>query len=332
MNRAISKIMTAVLALAVLCIGVGASVAAEKQKQEQVEQHTYVSKTIIDVPWGDAPHEFGLSKGPETFGVRTFTLDRKGNIYIYDHVKRYIKKYDKDGNFEGNIGPVTLGSSIAVGVNGHIFVIRGHAVDEYLKNGKLLKTHQISGGIGLTPGYGQGIKFDEAGNLLVNDGYTLYQIGRTANGKFEALSHKKQKESKRRGDPSNRKDRRIKTKVKSDNLAMLQILDDEGNILKEKPMHAPESFGGVQIIGQDGDGFIYVQAGILLKSDARIEVRKYSEEGNLFKTINLQMGYYTEPNKITEVDGEGNVYQLLPAKEGVKIIKWEQIDEGDAKK
>jgi hypothetical protein len=33
MNRAISKIMTAVLALAVLCIGVGASVAAEKQEQ-----------------------------------------------------------------------------------------------------------------------------------------------------------------------------------------------------------------------------------------------------------------------------------------------------------
>jgi hypothetical protein len=318
MNEMTNKIMTAVLAVALLCMGVGASNAAE------VQQQTYVPRTIVDVPWGDAPEEFGLSKGPETDGARTFTLDRKGNIYIYDNVKGFVKKFDKNGTFEGNIGPVTLGPSIAVGVNGHVFILRGHNVDEYLKNGKLLKTHGISGDISLTPGYGRGIKFDKGDNLLVNDGYTLYQVGRTANGKFKALSHKEQKESKRRGDPSNRKDRRIKTRVKSNNLAMLQMFDNKGNILNEMPMHTPDSFGGVQITAQDKYGYIYVEAEIFSDRRGHLEIRKYDEGGSLITSIRPEISFYTELYKIVEVDEDGSIYVLSTSSDGVKIVKWSQ--------
>jgi hypothetical protein len=326
MNREMKMnkfIVLAILALAVLCIGVGASVAAEKQ--EQVQQQTYVPKTIVDVPWGDAPEEVGLRKGPpETFGARTFTLDRKGNIYIYDHVKGFVKKFDKDGNFEGNIGPVTLGSSIAIGDNGHIFVIRGHAVDEYLKNGKLLKTHGISGDIGLIPGIWQGIKFDKKGNLYVNNMYALYEIGREVSGKFEALSHKEQKDSKKSGIPSNKKDKRLKTKVKDKHLAMLQMLDDKGNILKEMPMNTPGSFGGVQVNALDKYGYIYIEAEVFSDSGGHLEVRKYDEEGNLITTVKPEISFYTEPNKFIEVDEDGSIYVLSTSSDGVKIVKWSQ--------
>ncbi len=269
------KILIIVLAIALLCAGIGVSSAAE-----EVQQQTYVPKTIIDVPWGDKPEEFGLFKGSPYGGARTFTIDRKGNIYIYDHVKGFVKKFDKNGTYEENIGPVTRGSSLAIGINGHIFILRGHNVDEYLKNGNLIKTHIIAGDIELIPGYGSGIKFDDWENLHVSYGYTLYAVGRVVSGKFEALSHKEQKASKRRGDPSNRKDRRIKTKVTGKELAVLQILDDDGNILKQISMHTAGYFGGVQVLKQNKDNFIYIETERISSDNyVHLEVRKVDVEG-----------------------------------------------------
>jgi hypothetical protein len=302
-----------ILTLALLCIGVGASNAAE------VEQHTYVSKTIVDVPWGEAPEEFGLSKGPPRNGARTFTLDIEGNIYIYDHVKKYIKEYDKAGNFKGNRGPITLGSSIAVGTNGHIFVLSGGNVDEYLKNGKLLTTHKTFGG--------GNIKFDKWDNLHTSGGYRVYTIGRIIGGRFEALSEEEQRTSEIRGYPSNRKDRRLDTKVKPRNngFAELQILDDAGNILKRIPMFTSVYFGGVEVVKQDKDNFLYVRAERVDADDyAHLEVRKIDENGNLVSIVEMPNLYYTFPRKRIEVDEDGNMYHLFTTPKGVQIIKWEQ--------
>ena len=65
--------------LGILVIGNAVLYAAE---QYQI----YSPKTLIFAKWGPSPNEFGLKEGKEmeTIGPRTFSLDRSGNIYIFD--------------------------------------------------------------------------------------------------------------------------------------------------------------------------------------------------------------------------------------------------------
>jgi hypothetical protein len=287
------------------------------------------SRSRWDVPWGDAPHEFGLRPpGHEQLGIgpECFAVDKKENIYIFDKRKHNIKKFDKDGNYVGNIGTdLPTGSSMAVGTNGHIFVIRGHTVDEYLQNGKLLKKHGISKDINLIYGAGQWLLFDHVGKLFIKSLHLYYQIGKEQNGKFEALSHQNQKASERMGFPSRGQDKRITPRYRNKYQAMMQMLDPGGKVVKEFLMYTNYSFAGLYLLGQDRQGFIYIMVGVMTsETSAHFEVRKYDEEGNLFATLELTAKYYIETNDIAKIDEDGNVYQFLTTPEGVQVIKWEQ--------
>jgi sugar lactone lactonase YvrE len=98
-----------------LAIGV-ASVWAMVQSQqtekakEQVQQETYVSKVVIQAPWGaknlvydkeeSKPGEFGFHSSEEaTIAPNTFTIAPNGDIYIVDPLNKRIQRFNKDGQF-----------------------------------------------------------------------------------------------------------------------------------------------------------------------------------------------------------------------------------------
>jgi hypothetical protein len=290
----------------------------------------YTPKTIINSNWGNAPNEFGLREGVEieTFGAHTFTLDKNGNIYIFDIIKGHIKKYDNAGNYINNIGEnVIFGSAFTVGSSGDIYVLKNNLIQEYSKSGKLIKEFTILSGIPLTEGYGQEIKLDDLENLYVNNFQIHYQVGRKESGKPSMVPSKNQFISKKNGLKSMLKvNRLIKMKWENKNNAKILLLTEKGDLLKEITMNTQDEFGAVLFKGQDSNDYIYVETERITNDNyVHLEVRKYDESGNLISIFEIPNDYYSTIYKKIEVDEAGIVYQLLTTPDGVQIIKWGQF-------
>ena len=79
----------------------------------------------------------------------------------------------------------------------------------------------------------------------------------------------------------------------------------------------------LKFIRQDINNYYYVETERITNDDyVHLEVRRYDAEGNLVSTVEAQNDYYCEVDKSIDVDELGNIYQLFPSEEGVKIFKW----------
>jgi len=314
--------------LGILVIGNAVLYAAE---QYQI----YSPKTLIFAKWGPSPNEFGLKEGKEmeTIGPRTFSLDRSGNIYIFDLVKQNIKKFTNEGIYEGTLGSNISGSAFAINYeNGHLFVLDDHLLHEYSPTGDLIKNHEISRDIELIEGYGQGVIIDDFGNLFVNKiqkmfkiGVTTRQTGKSATSSLSILDKKQQLASEKNGMVSKTRENRFKAKWKDKHKASLQILTDDEVLLKEVEMSTPDIFGGVLFLRKDNNGSIYIEAERITSDNyVHLELRKFDSGGSLLSIIELPNDYYTTVYKKIDVDSSGNIYQLLTTPTGVQLDKWEQ--------
>ena len=310
----------------------------------------YKPTTIIDVKWGNAPEEFGLREGGETSGAKTFSLDKDGNIYIFDTVKSNIKKYDLYGSYIGNIGDNNIvGTSFAVGGSGEIYVLENyrHRIHVYSGSGELINDFPIPNEIELIEGYDQKITLDDQDNLYVNNFQVQYHIGKKQNGSMSMIPVKNvlNKEGgfkgfgknvgnipesklmhKREGLKSRSKaNRLIKVRRKNTYEASVYLLTEAGNKVKEITMNTSGKFGAVLFKEQDASGYVYVETErITGDNKGHLDVRKYDEGGNLISIFEIPNDYYTTMYKKIEINKTGDVYQLLTTPDGVKIIKWEQ--------
>lgn len=288
-------------------------------------QQIYSPITLIDIRWGLAPEEFGLIKGEEieTIGPRTFSIDKNGNIYIFDSVKGHIKKFRYDGEYLGNLGSNISGWAIAFGDMGQMFVLKDYIIQEYSSSGNLIKSHQISKDINLIEGYGQIIIIDDLGNLYVNRLQKIYQIGKKEQNTFKMLTQNQQFESGKTGMPAKIRGNRFQTKWENKHKAAVQILDDKKHLLKEISINTLDIFGSVLFLGQDNQGSIYIETERITKDNyVHLEVRKYDLEGNLLSTIELPNDYYTTVYKKIAIDNSGNIFQLMTTPKGVQLTKW----------
>ena len=296
----------------------------------------YTPKIIVEGNWGSAADEFGLKEGSEieTIGPRTFCLDKNGHIFIFDTVHQNLKKFTSEGNYLGTIGSNISGSAMAINDEGYIFVLEGHLLHEYSPMGNLIKNYEISRNIQLVEGYGQGIMFDNSGNLFVNNLQKIFKIGTPVKqtGKIIAnhlsvLSSTQQLTSEKNGIVCKSNGNRFQTEVKDKHNATLRILNEDKNLLnlKEITMSIPDVFGSVLFLGSDNQGGIYIETERITKDNyVHLEVRKYDSSGNLLSVIELPNDYYTTVYKKIEVDNNGNIYQLLTTSKGVQLIKWQQ--------
>src|SRR3989339_49373 len=284
----------------------------------------YVSKILVSERWGTKSNEFGLIKGQEieTIGPNTFNIGRKGNIFIFDSVNKVIKKYDKKGEFISNFGNKIYGSNIVTDDNEQIYVLDGQILHLYTSSGNIVESTPISKDIQLDEGYGEGMKLDDFGNIFIKKSQKSYQISKRINGKFKKLSEKEHLKSERFGMPNRKKNKWFKIRRENKHRTSIQVINDNGNILKEISDNISDSFGTVLFIDQDKFGFIYAETERITDDNyVHLEVRKYDENGNLVKIVELENSYYTTVYKKIEIDDFGNIYQLLTTPDGVQIIK-----------
>lgn len=288
---------------------------------------TYSPRTLVNSKWGPGSDEFGLIKGieMETQGPLTFSLDRRGNIYIFDSVKNSIKKFSAEGTYLATLGSDTIGSAMAVDDEDHIFVLEVHKnkqiVHEYSPAGDLIKNNEISKDLKLA----EMIMIDDSGDLFVNKDQKIYKIGaktkhsdNTEGSTLSLLDQKQQLDTKKYGIPGTTKDKRFQVRGKNQREAVLRVLSNEGALLKEISI-MPGSF-----LGQDDQGLVYIQGGST--KEHACEVRSYDLEGNVAAVIEIPHCYdnYTTIQKILDLDNYGNIYQMLTTPNGVQLIKWQQ--------
>ena len=154
---------------------------------------TYTQTTLISANWGDGPQEFGLiaGKGRRTQGPRFFTLDKNGNIYILDNVNGHIKKYNQNGVYQSKISNFSICWAFAIGDNGNIFILSSNAITEYSQSGEIVNTYQVADDIKLVAGVGLFIKFDNLGNIYVNEeNDNSYKIVRRVGSVWKGLLRK----------------------------------------------------------------------------------------------------------------------------------------------
>ena len=291
---------------------------------QQQELNPYQETRSIKSKWGEAPEEFGLREQEEmeTLGPYTFALDRSGKLHIVDTIKGQIKTFSETGAYQNDIAFEGRGSDIVIGDNGDVFSLEGENLAVLTPEGEM-QSYELSAGIPSVEGYGQGMRFDEAGNLYVCKLQQCYQIGAVLDGNIEVLLPEEQTENIKPGFPI-KGNEWARMKWEDDHEAVLEIMDDESTVVREIQMTTSDVFGAVGFLQQDENGFFYIEVErITADNDVHLDVWKYSAEGELVSITELPNDYYSTVNKKVEVDQKGIIHQVMTTPEGVKLLTWE---------
>jgi len=77
---------------------VAIKVSKKEEKEDTLQK--YIKTTLCNVPWGDAPNEFGFPTAPhEELGPTFYTITSKNIICILDAVKKRILVFDEKGKY-----------------------------------------------------------------------------------------------------------------------------------------------------------------------------------------------------------------------------------------
>lgn len=336
-----------------LAVGIMATRSLSQPKTENVipadeagevtvpeERQSYTPRTLVDARWGVAEDEFGLQSGDEieTVGPLTFTVGNNGTIYIFDTIKKQVKKFSAEGVCLGNVLSDVSGTAICVDSNENLYLLRNHTIEHYSIDGDLIKIYQISENINLIEGYGQTLFFDKAGNLLVNRLQTIYRIGSLTQGRrainqakqrdssLELLSPNQQPWTARRGKLGSSIDNYYATNWIDNHTATIQVLSSSGTILTELFMQTSDIFGAILFLKQDNQSAIYIETErITVDNYVHLEIRKYNPyNGDLLAIVELPNDYSTTIYKKIHVNDQGKIYQLLTTPMGVRVIEWQE--------
>jgi hypothetical protein len=329
-------VLLAVLVLTLKAMDKQRNAPVVKEQNALVEQQQYEQKILIDARWGNSQDEFGLRTGREIepLGPLTFALDEGGNIYVFDTVNRQVKKFNKEGGFEKNVVSNVFGTAIFIDANENLYLLKGHSVKQFSRNGDPVASYEIAKDIDLIEGYGEGVFRDKEGKLYVNRIQTRYCIGKPTKTEmkaglaislFELLSPNKQVGSETFGMPGSEPNSYFAVEWLNNHRASIKILDTAGITTKKISMETTDVFGGILFLGQDQQGAFYIETErITVDNYVHLEIRKYSLKGDMLTKIEFSNDYFTTVYKKIDIDNQGNIYHFLTTPNGVRLTKWEQ--------
>lgn len=120
---------------------------------------------------------------------------------------------------------------------------------------------------------------------------------------------------------------------KEPNKTAIRIKNKYSNTIAEIELNYDPAY--LELLGVDKDENLYLLldntfVGALGPEDWKLEVHKYSKEGNFLSKIELQTDFIqprTGQKDRVSIDIEGNIYQLIRKQDGIHLIKWEKTHE-----
>ena len=282
----------------------------------------YKLEQSVEYGWGDKPEDFGLrdEEGLEILGPHTFALDRNGNMHVIDTINGHVKTFGTDKTFQRNIDFPGWGSDIAIGDSGELLTLERDNITLSSSSGQ--SRHELSRKIPDIEGYGQGMYFDDAGNLYDCKFQQCYQIGKEIDGKLKILDPEAQAANVIPGYPI-KGGKYVRTLWKNNHEAVIEIMDEDWAIIREIPMKSDDVFGAVVFLRQDEAGFLYLEVERITEDNyVHLEIWKYDETGECVSVTELPNEYYSTVYKKAQIDPKGGIHQVVTTLEGVKILKW----------
>ena len=303
---------------------------------------------IAIIPWGTDATQLGLQSGPEIepVGPLSFAMDSSNSIYFLDTINQRVSVFDSKGKFQKIVAEDVNGSSIAVDANSAVGLLNGTGLNIINQQGNTQKI-QISPSDDIVEGYGQHLRTShneitlQEGNIIFKHQYNSFYItkinqhilkvaesmkgivlpsGKTTIREYDPkLNH--ERVSERLGIPMQigQYEYFLTTEWKNNQLAVVKSSSGA-----EYPLTTNDAFGGLQIIGVDVSGNIYVEAERITSDNyVHLDIWKLNTDGKVIGTQEIPNNYATTVYKKTELASDGSITQVVTTKEGVEIWKWE---------
>lgn len=289
------------------------------------ELNPYKSTQSIQKDWGDQPEQFGLQQGEdvESVGPQTFVLDQDGNLHVIDTIHGQIKVINPEGILQSDHARSVEGSNIVVGSDGTLFSLEGEQLSAISQTGERA-SFPLSTSIPAHEGYGEGMRFDDAGNLYLCKLQACYLVGKNQNGQVVVVQPEEQNHVVKAGYPIS-ESRTIRTNWQNNGRDVaVEILNAQNEIVQVIPLKSSDPFGSVLFLQQDVQGMFYFEVERLLSDNTvHLEVWKFDATGQIVSITELPNDYSSTVYKKIEVDKQGTIHQMLTTPEGIQFLTWE---------
>lgn len=320
------KTVLACLMLAVSCSLVLGADDAEKAKgkaESSVKQEVYEPKVIIEGKWGSGPGEFGFTmwEGSPDY-ARSFAINSKGNILIFDFLNNRIQRFDKKGKYLDSI-PVES---------------YRRATDEEMKKAEIDRKAAGKQGsvMPFATLYMKEMYIDEDNDNIYlssrarlarkgNTSYRLVSLNRNGSKLKENRARYNKIVEKRYP-----KEIRIKNRIyqieKENSNVYLGIIDPQGKAIDRLQINKYADMFGY--LSHDNKDNVYVTTYVLSRGGANVEI--FSVSGQ--KIGAMEFKYLV---KEPFIDNNGNIWiferlmnaenpEVISWSKGLRLIKWEQ--------
>jgi len=295
----------------------------------------YVPKVIIEAKWGSGPGELGYDPSGPGFGPEGFAIDSDGTIYILDGIHGSVKKYNIEGKMlaEYKYEAFNSGHGIVVDKQGNIYVFTEDShnnVDmrEILKYSPQDKSTESFWFPEADPSYG----VRTIGNRMI--------VEKKGDIIFDSKTFgKEQKESLKSSDIEH-------MDVQRDGIIRIWSYDkkSEGVRINIPKKYSDEYYSlpnderikiGLYFLGKDemNNYYFYCSYSRIYERplplgahrDVKRVIYKYSPMGKLLAMVVLpepEIYYLGFPARNMKIDGVGNIYAMIPYRNGLKIYKF----------
>ncbi len=267
--------------------------------------YSFTANEVASLKWGTGTGQVALSKVPaNNFGPSSFAVNHKGtSFYFLDSANQRIAVI-KNNQFS-SIPLSSDGANDFCLSDNHFYLLFNDKVVVYNRVGRLIKTYPITSDI--TP-----IAIQCPLILESFEGH-FYRINQNAPLQFIPIGQYAFSIKRRNGSQWTLRLRDNKTNARQD-------------IAIENRLGSIET---LNVIGVDKEGNIYITVEELTyknRTDEKVIrlLRKYTQSGELIAEVELAYSLYAYTLKDLAVTPLGNVFQMLPFPDSLKVIKWTQ--------
>ncbi|OQW90936.1 MAG: hypothetical protein BWK78_05840 [Thiotrichaceae bacterium IS1] len=289
--------------------------------------HTFAAQEMAVLNWGTEPHQVGLDKVPgNNFGPQSLTIDQTGTLYLLDSANQRVSVLNTTGQPVLSIPVASKGASdLCIVDENHLYLL--------FREDKVVISQNWAGEINnfypiITEMFPVGIQCHGELGLIVEaaDGnsYLVSKAG-TIGDQIEA---------------DNRTSLMFKGWLRGNRAFFLERQNgSQGMILvhnyvdnTDREISVTGKVGSLETLnlaGTDQVGNIYlsveelVSDSLLVKQKVFRFLRKYTADGQLVGEVNLPYSLYALTTKDLVVTSAGEVFQALPLKDNLEIVKWE---------
>ncbi len=311
------------------------SLALGASKKNSGNSYNFINIGHLD--YGSNDNQIGLllEPGVPPTGPESFWVDDKGRIYVCDTANKKIKLFSAKGEFIDQVSVNFKCNDVAVDDQNNIFVMdRARKLIHCFSMKQLLSVIAVDKSLitntnilNISDGRLEVITNDQERYLVCEpEQFSLLNAEQNNGNSRDKVILRK---------PIVRKNNsRLSLKRTNDRKLEITFLDNDSNSHKAlrkkttgKTVLPASDVVSSTLLGSDQAGNCYIQVEQIAGSGVGVNLCVYildSEGKTNYVIDNIPNNYWTYTAKLLQVNGKGDIYQLLPTEQGIEINCWKR--------